>query len=282
MDDPPRFLPPPPPSAPGDPPLSTPGYTDSASVAAPSAVPTPFDRPIIRWGMGDVLIGLLLWVVGGIIASVVVLTTTEGAPGTTVDLTDLGLGAIIVSIVAGWPGFLGWPILATWFKGQRSLAKDFGLRLKPIDIGWGVLGGIAALMLSVIAGIVWRVLSDSPEPSNADFLPSDPSAGTAIGLILLVAVFTPIVEELFFRGLFLRAVGRRFGLPWAVAASSLVFGLLHFQGGGLHGLFISAVTATYGAVFAVLVIRSAGRLAPSIVAHMVVNGVGVVAALYLA
>jgi membrane protease YdiL (CAAX protease family) len=70
--------------------------------------------------------------------------------------------------------------------------------------------------------------------------------------------------------------------PWAVAASSLVFGLLHFQGGGLHGLFISAVTAAYGAVFAVLVIRSAGRLAPSIIAHMVVNGVGVVAALYLA
>ncbi len=263
MDEPPRFLPPPPQAAPPPPPAPSP------SVAADG-------RPIIRWGIGDVLIGLLVWLVGGIIAGLVVLSTVTRTDG-----AELGLGLIVVGIVSGWPGFLGWPVAATWFKGQRSLARDFGLRLRPVDIGWGVLGGMGALLVSIVAGVIWRLLSDRPEPSNAGFLPSGPSAGTAIALLVLVAICTPIVEELFFRGLFLRAVGRRFGLPVGVVASSIVFGLLHFQGAGLHGLFISAVTASYGAVFALLVIRAGGRLGSSIIAHMVVNGVGVIGALSL-
>ena len=236
-------------------------------------------RPVIRWGMGDVLIGLLLWLLGGIIASAIVIATSGGSA--VADLGELGLGALLVSLVAGWPGFLGWPMVATWFKGQRSLVKDFGLQLEVIDLAWGVLGGLAALSLSIAAGVVWRLLSDRPEPTNSEFLPSRPSALTALALLVLVAVCTPIVEELFFRGLVLRSVGRRFGLRWAVVASSILFGLLHYQGAGLHGLFISGVTATYGAVFALLVVRAGGRLGPSIVAHMVVNGIGVIGALYL-
>jgi hypothetical protein len=229
--------------------------------------------------MGDVLIGLLLWLLGGIIASVVVIISI-GSSGLS-DQSELGLGALVVSLVAGWPGFVGWPIVATWFKGQRSLVRDFGLRIEAIDLGWGVLGGVVALSLSIAAGIVWRLLSDSPEPTNSGFLPSRPSVLSAVALLVLVAICTPVVEELFFRGLVLRSVGRRFGLPWAVVASSILFGLLHFQGSGLHGLFITGVTAAYGAVFALLVVRAGGRLGPSIVAHMVVNGVGVIGALYL-
>ncbi len=267
----PQFLPPPPRTPPE---TTPPGPPDSPSSMVPSS-----GQPVVRWGMGDVLIGLLLWLVGGIIASIVVVATSGGL--STTKLTNLSLGALVVSLVAGWPGFLGWPAIASWFKGQQSLVKDFGLSIAAVDIGWGVLGGVLALSLSIVAGIFWRLISDSPEPSNADFLPSNPSALTAFALLFLVAVCTPVVEELFFRGLFLRAVGRRFGLPWAVVASSIVFGLLHFQGAGLHGLFISGVTATYGAVFAVLVVRAGGRLGPSIIAHAVVNGVGVIGALYL-
>ena len=261
------------------PPTVPPAGSSTVPAALGDARPSEA-KPLIRWGMGDVLIGLLLWLLGGIVATVVVITTSGSSEVT--DLADLGLGAICVSLVAGWPGFLGWPVIATRFKGQRSLARDFGLRLRAVDIGWGVLGGFCALFLSVVAGVIWSLLSDAPEPSNAEFLPSSPSAFTAVALLVLVAVCTPVVEEVFFRGLFLRAVGRRLGLPWAVAMSSVAFGLLHFQGGGLHGLFITGVTATYGAAFALLVVRAGGRLGPSIVAHMVVNGVGVISALYLA
>ena len=275
-DEPPIFLSPPPPPPPPLPPPPPP-LPSSAFEPAPS--PVPETRPVIRWGMGDVLIGLVLWLIGGIAATMIVIATTGSSES--IELADLGLGAIVVSLVAGWPGFLGWPMFATWFKGQRSLSRDFGLRVRPVDIGWGILGGVCGLAFSVIAGVLWGVLSDAPGPTNADFLPTRPSGLTAGLLLALVAVCTPVVEELFFRGLFLRSVGRRLGLPWAVVISSVAFGLLHFQGTGLHGLFISGVTATYGAAFALLVVRVGGRLGPAIIAHMVVNGVGVVSALYL-
>lgn len=261
MSDGPQFLPPPPPT---------------------SAPPPPPPVPVIRWGIGDVFIGLLLWLAGGILASVIALAIWgNGALDSSDGIDSLGIGVVALSMVAGWPGFLGWPILATRFKGQRSLVRDFGLSIRLVDLGWGVLGGLIALALSIAAGIVWRLLTDEPEPTNADFIPSHPSGATALLVFLLVAVCTPIVEELFFRGLTMRAIGRRYGLPIGVAASSILFGLLHFQGSGLHGPFIAGVTALYGAVFALLVVRAGGRIGPSIIGHMVVNGVGVLGALYL-
>lgn len=243
--------------------------------------PTPSvsSKPIIRWGLGDVLIGLAIWLVGGVIGSIVLIATGDVAD---TSITELSLGALTISLVCGWPGFLGWPIVATYWKGQKSLRLDFGLDIRPIDFAWGLLGGVVALVLSAFGGILWALLSHDPSPSNTEFLPTKPSVLTAIVIFFLVAICTPIVEELFFRGLFLRSVGRRWNLTAAVIISSLVFGLFHAQGDtwGQAG-FIVLVTASYGAVFALLVIRANGRLGPSIVAHMCVNAVGVLGALYL-
>lgn len=235
-------------------------------------------RPVIRWGLGDVLIGLALWVVGGVIAAFILLASDSIEAST----TDLGLGALALSLIAGWPGFVGWPVVATYWKGQRSLVRDFGLSIRSIDIAWGLLGGLIALVVSAIGGIVWVIISGESAPTNTDIIPVRPSAFTAIAVLLLIGVCTPIVEELFFRGLFLRSAGRRWNLTVGVIVSSLVFGLFHWQGETLaQGLFMVGVTASYGAVFALLVVRAEGRLGPSITAHMVVNLVGVAAALWL-
>ncbi len=241
-----------------------------------AAVPT---RPIIRWGLGDVLIGLAIWLVGGVVGSIILITTGDVSDSS---LTELSLGALTISLVCGWPGFLGWPIVATYWKGQKSLRLDFGIDIRPIDFAWGLLGGVVALVLSAFGGILWALLSHEPSPSNTEFLPTKPSVLTAIVIFFLVAICTPIVEELFFRGLFLRSVGRRWNLAAAVIISSLVFGLFHAQGDTWgQAAFIVLVTASYGAVFALLVIRANGRLGPSIIAHMCVNAVGVLGALYL-
>jgi len=245
---------------------------------APSPIVSP-QLPLIRWGLGDVLIGLAIWLFGGVLGSIVLIATGDVADAS---LTELSLGALTVSLVCGWPGFLGWPIVATYWKGQRSLRLDFGLDVRPIDCAWGLLGGVVALGLSAFGGILWALLSGDPSPSNTEFLPTRPSVITAMVIFFLVAICTPIVEELFFRGLFLRAVGRRWNLTVGVIISSLVFGLFHAQGETWgQAAFIVGVTATYGAVFALLVIRANGRLGPSIVAHMCVNAVGVLGALYL-
>ncbi|MCX6509272.1 MAG: CPBP family intramembrane metalloprotease [Actinobacteria bacterium] len=263
-----------PPTPPQPQPPITPTFAD------PSATPTgAAARPSVRWGLGDVFIGLALWLAGGIVGAIVLVATGTESDSS---LTELSVGALTISVICGWIGFLGWPIIASYWKGQRSLRLDFGLEIRPIDLGWGVLGGLAALVISGAGGVAWSILSNEAAPTNTEFLPTEPSLLTALAIFVLVAVCTPIVEELFFRGLFLRAVGRRWNLPIAVIITSLVFGMFHAQGNSLaQAVFIVGVTASYGAVFAVLVIRANGRLGPSIVAHMCVNAVGVLGALYL-
>jgi membrane protease YdiL (CAAX protease family) len=223
--------------------------------------------------MGDVVYGLLLWVVGGLLATVALFATgsvdiDNGSIG------ELSVGMVALALSAGWLGFVGWPIVATWRKGQRSLVKDFGLEIRWIDVGWGLLGGVGA------GGLLWTVVSGDDPPSNGDFLPGSPGIVGGFVLWLLVAVLTPVAEELFFRGLMLRAVARRFGLPAGIVASSIVFGMFHVSALTFSGLFIVVVTGAYGAVFALLVLRANGRLGPAMVAHSVVNTIGVMALLF--
>ena len=85
-------------------------------------------------------------------------------------------------------------------------------------------------------------------------------------LFLIIVVLAPVIEELFFRGLLLRALERRFGSGWAIAGSSGLFGLSHVQGIQLPALVM------FGAIAAWLTVRSGGRLGPAIFAHIGFNG----------
>ena len=93
-------------------------------------------------------------------------------------------------------------------------------------------------------------------------------------LAVVVIVGAPIVEELFFRGLVLRSLQRRFGDAWSVIASAGVFGLAHLSTSGA-ALQLPALVAL-GLILAVLALRT-GRLGPGIFAHGAFNAVTVVA-----
>lgn len=253
----------------------SPGPT-TATAGAPWAGAHPPAE--VRWGMGDVVYGILLWVTGGVLAAVVLIATGV-VDLQTGQLGELSVGAVALSLMSGWIGLAGWPVVASYRKGRRSLAADFGLRFAWIDLAWGIGAGFACLAVSVAGNVAWLVLSDQEAPDNAEFLPSSPGLVGGIVLLLLVAVATPVVEELFFRGLFLRSVARRWGPAAGVVVSSVVFGLFHAGGDSLaEAAFIVGVTTVYGAVLG-LVATVTGRLGAPIIAHMVVNGVGVGVAL---
>ncbi|MDP1805773.1 MAG: CPBP family intramembrane metalloprotease, partial [Acidimicrobiales bacterium] len=78
-----------------------------------------------------------------------------------------------------------------------------------------------------------------------------------------------VVEEIFYRGLVLRAAARRFGTRWAVFGSSAIFGVSQFELVQFPGLF------AFGVVLALLAVRT-GRLGASIAAHVAFNGVAVI------
>ncbi|MGB3292043.1 MAG: CPBP family intramembrane glutamic endopeptidase, partial [Phormidesmis sp.] len=48
-------------------------------------------------------------------------------------------------------------------------------------------------------------------------------------MLFLLLVYAPLVEELIFRGILLQRWGAKWGLRWGLGASSLMFGLLHFN-----------------------------------------------------
>ncbi len=88
-------------------------------------------------------------------------------------------------------------------------------------------------------------------------------------LVLIVAIAAPIIEELFFRGLLLRAIEKRCGPRWALWVSSLVFAAVHLQ------LLQFPALTLIGLVLGWLTLRT-GRLGPAIWAHIAFNSVAVV------
>jgi membrane protease YdiL (CAAX protease family) len=178
----------------------------------------------------------------------------------------------------GWAVMVGWPLWLSRVKGTGSPARDFGLAMRPTDLLLGVGGGLMALGVSVGLALTYTALAGEEAPSNTDILTGDLSELLVVVLLfVIIAIGTPIAEEVFFRGLVLGAGRKRWGTVPGVLFSSLLFGAFHVQPDPVAWLFVGTVTAGYGVVFALMRVWTQGRLAASVVAHMVVNGVAVLA-----
>lgn len=222
----------------------------------------------VRWGMGDAAMGTLLTLVLPILVGI----TALSAAGIT-DPDDLALWAVALLQVPLWVGLLGVPVFATQAKGRRSLAVDFGLRMKPSDIPLGLAVGIAAqIVLLLVLGIVYDLVGvDADQVGESARELTDGAEGVldVVLLVLIVGIAAPVFEELFYRGLWLRAIERRAGPAVAVIGSSVIFGAIHFQ------LYDFPALAAFGLVAAVLTVRT-GRLGPAIWAHLAFNMAAVV------
>jgi len=241
-------------------------------LAAPRPPVPPEGRP--RWGLGDVLLGFSVGLAGAQIALALILSAT----GRTVEQADeLPLSLVAVSQAGLWIGLLGVPVVATRLKG-RGLVADLDLRGRWSDLWVGGSIG-AALQLFVLPLLYWPILrlldkgpSDLEGPARELTDRADGPLGVVL-LVLIVGIGAPVVEEVFYRGLFQRALLKR-GLPPVVAigTNALVFGASHLQLLQLPALVL------FGVVAGVLAHRS-GRLGPAITAHIAFNMVTVIALL---
>lgn len=231
----------------------------------------PEQRAEVRWGLGDAALGFVLGLVGGAVASGVVLALS-GAD----DIEDLSLGWLAVAQVGLWFGLLGVPLAAAKLKGNGPVS-DYGLRIVGRDVPLGLVVGFVSQW--AILWIVYLPIQLLTDVSSSDI--SEPAqeitdkASSPLGvvlLILIVGIGAPIVEEIFFRGLVLRALARRVSEPLAIGGAALAFALTHFQALQLPALFL------FGIVLGVVTQRY-GRLGPAIVAHMVFNLTAVVSLL---
>jgi membrane protease YdiL (CAAX protease family) len=212
-------------------------------------------RPV-RWGLGDVAVGLVPFALAAL--------TLLGGDGEDVDPT---IGSLVANSLLIWLFLIGVPVFATGRKGN-GVVTDLALRFRwPADAGAFVIGVVlqAVVVWALYVPIFWFSDVDGDDVSNEARELVDSASGFGIlVLVLVVCVGAPFAEELFFRGLFLRSAERRWGTGAALAVTTVVFGLSHLQGIQLPALLV------FGFVAGLLTVRS-GRLGPAIACHMGFN-----------
>lgn len=180
-------------------------------------------RPLIapRWGIPDAIIPLL----GFVLLSVAV---ALGGSLLSIPLPWL----LLLGIAVPWIALAGWPLLTTAFQGNGPRI-DLGLRLTWSDLGWGVIGGIAALMAGGTIALVLQTIFGEFTSAAGDVGQQLRDEGPLLAVVLFalcVAIGAPLAEELAFRGMAYNALAKRgLSTAWVIAITTVAFSLFHLE-----------------------------------------------------
>jgi membrane protease YdiL (CAAX protease family) len=220
----------------------------------------------------------------------------RAAWGAVITLTvSLVAGRYLLKAIAGyeWPIAVYVALLALigyapalvwcWYSSRRwgtgHFRADVGLKARWVDAGWGPVTWGACLVAEIVVGLVVVGLR-VPFTSNVrDVQELHADRGYVVSLLVLAVVAAPIAEEIVFRGVVLRGLLSRTRAAVAVGLQGILFGLAHFdpvRGTGNIGLIL--VLSSVGCVLggAAFLLR---RIAPTMIAHAILNGVAMAIAL---
>ncbi|MCS6831417.1 MAG: CPBP family intramembrane glutamic endopeptidase [Armatimonadota bacterium] len=156
--------------------------------------------------------------------------------------------------------------------------RDLGLTGKRLSeqIAWGTAAYVAMIPVLLITVVLVQVLLPTiPSPAHpiAGVASSDNPRWVVVLLFLVAAVFAPLFEEVFFRGVLLNAVWALTGNRWiGIIASALVFSVLHPQM-YLGWIAVFVIGLMLGALFV-----ERRSLLPCIWMHALNNGLALFAA----
>ncbi|MQA04784.1 MAG: CPBP family intramembrane metalloprotease [Streptosporangiales bacterium] len=226
----------------------------------PPAVPAPRRH----WGMPSALIGLVLFigmqlVVGVSFALAWVLTGNESDP----PALAMGLATLLPAYLA----LLLWQFFVARRRGD-GMRADYALRFRWYDIFTGILGGFVAMGV-VLGGTLGMSELTGVEPSSSvgtTVLESTETGPVLYVFLVVIALVGPLVEELHFRGMWWRALRSRMGPVLTLVLTSLLFGVIHLEPVRMVGLLLG------GLVLGLLRLLF-DRLAPSLIAHILINSV---------
>ncbi len=213
------------------------------------------DASVVRpWGLIDATAAMVAGVVGN--ALVVGVLHPSAHPS---------IGALFLLNTPFWAFWLGVPLWVTAQRG-RGPRLDLGLAVAPVDVAALAVGALT----QVLVGWAYAPFVSGrrvEEPARALARAAHGTSGTTI-LVAMTLVVAPVIEELFYRGLIMRALMR--GVPtWmAVGIAALIFGILHFEPLQLPGL------VCFGCVAGALAVRT-GRLGTAMLAHLGFNAVAI-------
>lgn len=181
----------------------------------PAPAPTP-----LRWGISDAAIGWVLSLFGGLMA------TAPFVDGRRIPRADEPI-ATFASVALQNLVLVAVLLFVTRSKGRRSLALDFGLRIRVADAHW-ILAGLGAGVVATALVAPLLELGDLDKRSQDVVRIFDDASGVELALLTIgVLVIAPIGEELLFRGVLLRGLLRTVPLGWALFVSALIFAVVH-------------------------------------------------------
>jgi membrane protease YdiL (CAAX protease family) len=218
----------------------------------------------------------ITWLVGNLVGASIVSATGYSST------SDSPVWVTMVLAAALWtPMLIGLWVLSDRYGRDRtarprsvwhSFADEYGLRFKLVDLVGVPVGVLAQLV--VVRLVYWplergwpQTFSRSRVERNARDLYDQAHAGWLVGLVAIVVIGAPIVEELMYRGLLQGALVRRLNDAVAVVAVAAFFAAVHFRWVEFPGLFV------FGLILGVCALRTR-RLGMSILAHMAFNATG--------
>ncbi len=151
---------------------------------------------------------------------------------------------------------------------RRRLRRELSVRWSGRAVGFGLLVGVAGLVLTIPAAALWSAWVGVDQASSAvgeafEDLMLDP--GQAVMLFLAVWLVAPICEEVLFRGALWRALEHWRLNRWVIfAVTTLIFSVAHLE--LLRTPLLIVVSLPIG-----LARMLSGNLLSSIVAHQVNN-----------
>lgn len=241
-----------------------------ASVPPPGR-PDPLRAP--TWGLGDVAAGII----ASMVLSVLVGGLILGAGGWS-GVDEVPIWGLALLQIPLWSGYLA----VTWWAARtkgNGLVADLGMRSNLLDVPIGLVIGVATQLVVVpllylpILELTGRTADDLSAPAR-DLAARATGVWSWLLFAAMVGFVAPFVEELFYRGLFIKAMEKRGATTAAtVIGTSLVFAAVHLQMLQFAGLFAFGVVAAWFAV-------RTGRLGGAIWAHIGFNMTSVVV-LYL-
>ncbi len=248
----------------------------------------------VRWGLPDAAVALGVFI--GVQLLGIAVARLSGIR--LADTFAVGLFNFVNGVLS-YGAFALVLVVASRRRGLGTLAADFGLQFKPVDILLGIGGALLGKLAGVFFGILAVIITGtSPEHGNLALSPD--SLWIILNAIVIASFVAPLVEELVFRGLILRAVRnlvlrrnvteqprservRTRAVVISILVSSAAFAALHLAQADSPAMLIVLGGSTFavGIIHAALAIRT-GRLGPSIISHALYNGSSVLLAILFA
>ncbi|MGH9001183.1 MAG: lysostaphin resistance A-like protein [Acidimicrobiia bacterium] len=211
------------------------------------------EKARISWGLPD---ALLVWLAGGAAAVLAGIPAYSGPESEPSPLYSFG-----ILLPAQQFAVLGALVLISRGKGRGTLRDDFGLALRRGDargLWWGV--GCQFALTALLYPLIELSGESDPQQLLED-LEADKGVATIAFFVVGAVVMAPLVEELLYRGLLLRALQRRMSPTPAVFASAVIFALVHLVGDPGAAELLPALAAL-GVLLGLVAVRTASLSLP--------------------